>query len=124
MDSILFILVLACLLLVAGWYVGNEMRGGNGEWGLLGIVSQLRSKLSKEGPSYRERRRPAPGARPARDAESGGEDEPAYTAPGAAPRFREKDERGYRARGPAPRFGERPAVRPERNDPPSGDDED
>lgn len=123
MDSILFILVLACLFLVAGWYVGAEMRGDKGENGLFGIASRLRGEHSKDEPSYRQKRRHAAGARPARDAGNGVERESAYMAPGEAPRFREKDEPGYRGRGPLPRFGERPAMRPKQDESPAGDDE-
>lgn len=123
MDSILFILVLVCLLLVAGWYVGAEMRGDKGERGLLGVLSQLRGERPKESAGYREKRRPAADSGRTPERGSGDEEAPAYTAPGEAKRFREKEEPGYRTRGPLPRFGERSAVDRGESEKPADDNE-
>lgn len=103
MDSLLFILVLACLVLVAGWYIGNEMAGRKGDWGLLAIIAALREKRAPDAARYRVKKRQPDEARP-----GVGEDPDAAYKPAQGPRrFHDKDDPAYRSRGPLPKFGER-----------------
>ncbi len=129
MDAILFIVMLACLVLVVGWYVGNEMRSAKGDWGILAILSKIRDGLSEVASSYRMKPRRAKeagqAAPPASAGTEGGEDAaPAYRASDKGRRFSDKNAPGYRSRGPSPRFGERPPARPAPNAaPPDGERE-
>ncbi len=110
MDAILFIAMFVCLGIVAGWYVGNEVNGAKGQWGLLSIRD---GRMGAEAPPARryfakqrveiERSRPtfnhpetddeAEGAARYRDADGA--------------KFRDKDEKSYRSRGPLPTLSDR-----------------
>lgn len=127
MDSLLFIITLACLFVVAGWYVGNELRGAQGDWGFLAILPDISDGRSEGAASYRMKppRAKGPGqVRPPSSAgtDAGEGDGPAYTAPGKARRFHQKHAALYRAHGPLPRFGERSGLRPtQQGEPPDGE---
>lgn len=53
LDALLFLLPIACLGLVLGYYLLNELRGAKGERGLLGIRKE--PELPAPQPSYRKR---------------------------------------------------------------------
>lgn len=112
MDSILFILMLFCLLLVAAWYAGNELRGAKGEWGLLAVLAEFADRAA--GPLYRVKERGAPLTR-RKGAHDSAPEARAYRAPAEkrARRFRDKNDPAYRARGPLPAYGERHGPQPE-----------
>lgn len=101
MDTLFFILMLACLGLVLGWYVANEATGGRGGAGLLAIRDDDAADAAK--PSYRNKRRLQPPARGAGAAQA----TPTFAAR-AVDGYKEKDEPGYRETGSPPRYGEKP----------------
>jgi hypothetical protein len=114
MDSIFFIVVLGCLVLVAGWYLGNEATRSAGDWGFLAIRPP--SDMAKTG-GLRYRAKARVVAAPDRKAGSAAE---SAVKKGAhrfkekpRGRFRDKDETGYRARKPLGRLkgdaGEEPS---------------
>ena len=105
MDSILFILLLACLPLVAGWYVGNEATKSEGAWGLLAIgapkgearAAAVRYEVrTRIGPARTE---PSPHERAIAAAP---ERTPRFVEKGPRGRFLDRDESGYRTRGRLP----------------------
>jgi hypothetical protein len=115
MDSLLYLLVFACLGLVGLWYVGNEALGARGGWGFLAIRDR---DEGESGESAGERRfRLRDGVVPdASGTQSALARAAAAEKAGAPARFREKAPRGfrdrdearYRSRGPLPRFGDKP----------------
>lgn len=117
MDGILYLLIFACLGLVGVWYVGNEILGARGGWGLFGIRDSEAGDSARADDERRFRVRDRIAPDPAR-ASVAAAAEPAAAEPGArsasrfrekAPRgFRDRDEARYRSRGPLPRFGDKP----------------
>lgn len=116
MDGILYLLIFACLGLVAIWYVVNEARSARGGWGILAIRDSARAEeAGAEGPSrFRpsDRVAPDPAHAAAAFATGPGASETAARASRfreKAPRgFRDRDEARFRSRGPLPRFGDKP----------------
>ncbi|HPE31290.1 MAG TPA: hypothetical protein PLV61_08855 [Parvularculaceae bacterium] len=117
MDSILFILMLFCLVYVAAWYMGNDIRGADGEWGLLGVAGKKDDSADDDAPKYNEKEpHTALGKRifKAQQAATRGAPESgssSYKLKTTSGRFREKGSGAYVSRGDLPRYGERPAGR-------------
>ena len=105
METLFFILMLACLGLVLFWYIGNEANGGRGGRGLLSIRDDEGSGPAK--PSYKTKKRLRPHSGGASDAQTA----PAFAAR-AADGYNEKDEAGYRATDSLPRYAEKPRREP------------
>jgi hypothetical protein len=108
MDAILYIAIFVCLALVAGWYVGNEIRGAKGAWGLLAIREHDAEPAAPR-PSYTlKERADIARTRPTFDvAPEAREDQaPRYREAGRG-KFRDKDEPSYRSRGPLPTLDKR-----------------
>lgn len=118
MDSLLFIIVIACLVLVAGWYLGNELRGEPGGWGLLAIISEIRERMTSDKRGYRMKSRRGE----QHDAEA--DDDARYRATGEKRRFHETGDARYRPLATSPRFRNRPNKRkpPAESTPPNTDD--
>jgi len=124
MDSILFILMLFCLVYVAAWYMGNDIRGADGEWGLLGVAGKKDDSADDDAPKYNEKEpHTALGKRifKAQQAATRGAPESgssSYKLKTTSGRFREKGSGAYVSRADLPRYGERPAGRAPDKSPP------
>lgn len=113
MDTVLFLGMFACLALVAGWYVGNEIAKASGGWGFLSIRESSGDAKVPQGPRYQAkvRVRPNPNAPRAVSQEAPfapAPDQLRFREKAPRGRFRDKDETGFRSRGPLPRFGDDP----------------
>lgn len=113
MDTLLFLGMFACLALVAGWYVGNEIAKASGGWGILSIRKPTGDADTPQGPRYRanDRTLPRRNSAPAVSQEvpsAPGSDHLRFREKAPRGRFRDKDETGFRSRGPLPGFGDDP----------------
>jgi hypothetical protein len=98
MEALQFVLMLGCLVLVLGWYLGNEAAGAGGRWGLLAVRRD--DDEGKSGPRYRLKLRLGGRRLPA------AESEPAFRRRGDDG-YRNKDDREYRATGARPRYSDK-----------------
>lgn len=108
MDAILYIAMFVCLGLVAGWYVGNEVRGAKGAWGFLAI-REVRTDADRPTRSYTlKERAEISRTRPTFDVapEALGDTRSRYREAERG-KFRDKDEPSYRSRGPLPILGDK-----------------
>ncbi len=90
METIAFLAVAGCLLIVALWYVANEAAGSSGETGFLALESKATSPMESADP---RKRRPTPDFAARRRRRFATRVDPAYRAKDAAPRLGERKKR-------------------------------